>query len=934
MSELNSRVPAAPSGSTVVLAQSQPEPDHFAGLDAALAARGIWSDRLVADQAPVRLGPKTKVVIIKDQSSFVARYALEQGQRVGATIVLLMDGIVEYRNTFLNPAAGSNFLRPAPADVVACAGEMDRQTLSALGNHAVVTGLPRLAGLNTLPPLTTDRAIMVATANTPAFNPDERSRLLGALTTIRDECASAHIRIHWRLTGGLENDLGVMCDRRPLAQILADVRAVIATPTTLLVESMLAARPTILLDPHPVPCWQVAPWIIRATPKAPTGDHRPDLAALHAGMQSKAMVYDSPSQAIGAALAATSADMARQAAILEDMHPVREPAADRLADLCLELCCKPRRTSHAKRVCARVQTPAPQAPVAGRPRVVNMVFCDGSPVGGVQTWALRLAREFATGNLGYEVRTLLVTPQPETVPAWAADPTTHTSVCVFDPTSDHTEILETIRRSVAALEPAIVLPNFTDVCYMVAHQCRALGTRIVAVAHTDHDYYRDLMTTYSGWDVGVGVSSACMAWVRPLAGSRPTRQIVYGVPIAPAPRSPSPPDRPIQLMYCGRMVQEQKRIFDLLPMLEELELRRVPYVLHMVGDGAELPSWRRELSKLTLTRGRVECHGRKEPAWVEAFLPHIDLSVLVSDYEGTSVSMLEAMGAGVVPAVTHVSSGVDDWLTDGHNAVIVPLRSPRKLAERIASLASDRAKLAAMGQQTWHTARERCGAPAMAATYREVFDLAMRSPAIRPPSDLGLRTAEPSRWRKTWVVDEEKSRAWILQSLHSAGYKHIALDQPTPGCDAVLVRTENVEVTRADVETWRARGLGVAFSPHVCQESARDVRLMLRKAAADGFQRIAVYGTGKHTRNRSSIFYEGFPIVGLIDDSPPDCGQMFGLPVVTLAQAREKLNPDAILLSSDAWEAKMWERCEALRHAGVRVMALYGTYSEQTMATV
>ena len=926
--------PALPHGSAVVMAQGESTPDHFSGLDAALASRGMWCDRLLADQAPVRLSPKTRVVIIKDQTSFIARYALEQGKRVGATIVLLMDGIVEYRNTFLNPAVGATFLRPAPADVVACAGEMDRRTLAAMGNHAVVTGLPRLAGLHSLPAPSADLGILVATANTPAFGDAERARLLAALATIRDECAAGHIRVLWRLTGGLENDLGVMCDRRPLARVLADVRAVIATPTTLLVESMLAGRPTILLDPHPVPCWQMAPWIIRTATKSAAPDHRPDLAALHTWMLSNAMVYTSPAPAIGAALAATNADMARQGDILEQMHPVDESPADLLADLCLELCRSPRRAGHAKRVCAPARTPAPLPPEKDRPRVVNMVFCDGSPVGGVQTWALRLSREFAAGDLGYDVRTLLVTPQPEAVPAWAGDPANQTSVCVFDPTSDHTAILDAVGRSCAALEPSIIIPNYTDLCYMVAHQLRALGTRLIAVAHTDHPYYRDLMSTYSQWDAAVGVSDACAAWVGAMAGDRPVRRIVCGVPIAPAPRPPSSPDQPLQLMYCGRMVREQKRIFDLLPLVDELENLQVRFVLHMVGDGPDLPAWQRELSTRVLRTGRVQCHARREPEWVAAFLPTIDLALLVSDYEGMSVSMMEAMSVGVVPCVTRVASGVDELIRDGENGMLTPIGAPREMAHRIAAASRDRATLGAMGRRAWETARRACSIERTARAYREVFDAALASPAIKPPTDLGLRTTEPSRWRKTWVEDESQSQAWILRALHAAGYRHVSIDRPAAGCDAVLVRTEQVEVSRAEIDAWRARGLGVAFSPHVCQEYARDVRLTLRNAVADGCRRIAVYGTGKHTRNRSSIFYEGFPIVGLIDDAPPACGQMFGLPVVTLDEAREALDPDAILLSSDAWEAQLWTRCETLRNAGVRVLCLYGAYAESSPATV
>ena len=76
-------------------------------------------------------------------------------------------------------------------------------------------------------------------------------------------------------------------------------------------------------------------------------------------------------------------------------------------------------------------------------------------------------------------------------------------------------------------------------------------------------------------------------------------------------------------------------------------------------------------------------HGRRSPQWVERFLGRVDASVLVSDYEGTSITMLESMGAGVVPVVTRVSSGVDEWIRDGENGWLCRDRDPADLATAI-----------------------------------------------------------------------------------------------------------------------------------------------------------------------------------------------------------------------------------------------------------
>jgi hypothetical protein len=301
----------------------------------------------------------------------------------------------------------------------------------------------------------------------------------------------------------------------------------------------------------------------------------------------------------------------------------------------------------------------------------------------------------------------------------------------------------------------------------------------------------------------------------------------------------------------------------------------------------------------------------------------------VSDYEGTSVSMLEAMGAGVVPAVTRVSSGVDDWLTGGGNAVVVPPRQPVEMARRLARLAKDRSLLAPLGRAAWETARRAAGLPAMARRYADLFRRALAAPMDAAPTDLGLRPLELWRWKKGWADDPDAAETWARAGLYEAGYSNIAQDRPAPGCDAVLVRTDRAEVGEDEVASWRARGLGVAFAPHVRRDVPGDaLRRTLDAAVREGAKRIAVFGAGKHTRRMAPVFYEGHPIVAFIDDAPPSCGHLYGRPVVPLARIDE-YDPDTILLSSDAFEPQMWRRCAPLRARGVRVIPLYGHYADE-----
>jgi glycosyltransferase involved in cell wall biosynthesis len=87
---------------------------------------------------------------------------------------------------------------------------------------------------------------------------------------------------------------------------------------------------------------------------------------------------------------------------------------------------------------------------------------------------------------------------------------------------------------------------------------------------------------------------------------------------------------------------------------------------------------------------------------VAAALNAFDLSVLPSLWEGTPLTVFEALASGK-PIVATDADGLLDVLTDGHDARIVPKRSATALAEAIIDLMDrpdERARLAAAARQT------------------------------------------------------------------------------------------------------------------------------------------------------------------------------------------------------------------------------------------
>lgn len=205
-------------------------------------------------------------------------------QESSVPVLILADGILEYRNTWEHPelADGSMF-QPLVGHKVACIGRGQARILESWGNpgKAEVVGLPRLDDvLNQEPaPIQSDGMfrLLVATANTPAFDEGQRQTVIESLSLIKQRLSvigkvnQREVQITWRLTDNLEQAIGLpsakvneleQADRPTLAEEIDAADAVITTPSTLFLESALKRRPTAILDFHNSPHFVPAAWMI------------------------------------------------------------------------------------------------------------------------------------------------------------------------------------------------------------------------------------------------------------------------------------------------------------------------------------------------------------------------------------------------------------------------------------------------------------------------------------------------------------------------------------------------------------------------------------------------------------------------------------------------------------------------------------------------
>ncbi len=154
---------------------------------------------------------------------------------------------------------------------------------------------------------------------------------------------------------------------------------------------------------------------------------------------------------------------------------------------------------------------------------------------------------------------------------------------------------------------------------------------------------------------------------------------------------------PIRLGFAGRVNAKQKRM-DLIPILvKELEKRKVNFCLEIAGEG----DYCEKLTTFIEGNGleeKVRLIGRLEREEISNFWKSQDVCLSLSDYEGRSLSIMEAMANGAVPVVT-ATSGIREDITDEENGYIVDIQDIVGMAEKIALLERHRDKLNIMGKK-------------------------------------------------------------------------------------------------------------------------------------------------------------------------------------------------------------------------------------------
>ncbi len=266
-----------------------------------------------------------------------------------------------------------------------------------------------------------------------------------------------------------------------------------------------------------------------------------------------------------------------------------------------------------------------------------------------------------------------------------------------------------VAEAVDRLDADAFVPNYSIAGYYAARFLKETGVVTIGILHSDDPYYHDIVDSFvagSGrWCLSgvVGVSNYLKELVEERTdGALPFLHAPYGAPVPESVAAWSSDS--FRMVYSGRLVELQKRVRRVATSMlaAASDCDNLEGILYGVGPEQE---W---LEKTFLkSDGRVRLGGCLSPEEMQCEMLQGQVFVLLSDFEGMSIALMEAMACGLVPIISRMRSGVSDLVEDGVTGLIVAADDPEAFTRAVKQLSSDRELWASLSKRARNAIVER-----------------------------------------------------------------------------------------------------------------------------------------------------------------------------------------------------------------------------------
>jgi colanic acid/amylovoran biosynthesis glycosyltransferase len=361
--------------------------------------------------------------------------------------------------------------------------------------------------------------------------------------------------------------------------------------------------------------------------------------------------------------------------------------------------------------------------------------------GGQNTWLCNFLPELR--RLGIEPRVLCFSLSPETEFSTVLSLREVGISCTtcFDKEKRYTEQrVRWLLEQLAEDPPDVFVANMViPAAYYAGRWLREAGIPTVGTCHigVDHFLYRGLLNQFVlGRDAYRVSALVCVSnyLKSDVVKRRPKGVLVRSIPcgVAIPKNAAKKPSGPLRLAYVGRLTEEAKRISEVTHVLCRA-VREIPGVEALIyGDGEERAVVERILREKA-DGLPVYLVGYVENDRIRKHLLKCHAVVLLSDWEGLGLGLLEGMALGLVPiGLRHAHGGAPELIEDGVTGLLVDDRGDGFVAA-VRRLREDPALWKRLARSARAQVEAKYSIEICAARWKELLSELANSSASRKP---------------------------------------------------------------------------------------------------------------------------------------------------------------------------------------------------------
>jgi len=293
---------------------------------------------------------------------------------------------------------------------------------------------------------------------------------------------------------------------------------------------------------------------------------------------------------------------------------------------------------------------------------------------GPTTWIKRLLPYFKEKNI--ESRIIFLAANDKDLPAYNyfVNEGFECKLIYWELFND--EKILAILKDVKEFPPDIFITNYFAIPLEAGKWIKKAGIPTVMVLHNDNKYHYDLVKKYAANNDESDVSSiVCVSnliqqisqQTAPLHTS--IKYIPIGAPVTSEVAVLSAGGE-LKVVYAGRIDEKQKRISDVTHAFCKAA-KKVPGTSYTIyGSGPAEPA----VQKILNTTGKglpVQFKGKLKSAEVQTHLLQNQVFVLLSEFEGLPITLMEAMSCGLVAICSNMRSGISDLITNNVEGILI-----------------------------------------------------------------------------------------------------------------------------------------------------------------------------------------------------------------------------------------------------------------------